>query len=121
MLESSGATAGIHFMNLRIKNKSAEQDLKIEPHLSEFILVWRALQIDLGSDKLGYEIKALNLTGFFLPLPPKKKQCKAKELWNLFLSAVFSANFSLNVSHGIWSFLADGLSWKGGSCVCGIS
>lgn len=73
MLESSGATAGIHFMNLRIKNRSAEKDLKIERHLSEFILIWRALQIDLGSDKLGYEIKALNLTGFFSLSLQKKR------------------------------------------------
>lgn len=62
MLESSGATAGIHFMNLRIKNRSAEKDLKIERHPSEFILIWRVLQIDLGSDELVYEIKALNLS-----------------------------------------------------------
>lgn len=61
-------------MNLRIKNRSAEKDLKIERHLSEFILIWRALQIDLDSDKLGYEIKALNLTRF-LSLCQKKKNC----------------------------------------------
>lgn len=64
MLESSGATAGIHFMNLRVKNSSAEKDLKIERHPSEFILIWRVLQIDLGSDELVYEIKALNLARF---------------------------------------------------------
>lgn len=61
-------------MNPRIKNRSAEKDLKIERHLSEFILIWRALQIDLGSAKLGYEIKALNLHWLFLLLPPKKKK-----------------------------------------------
>lgn len=64
MLESSGARAGIHFVNLRVKNSSAEKDLKIERHPSEFILIWRVLQIDLGSDKLVYEIKALNLARF---------------------------------------------------------
>lgn len=94
-------------MNRRIKNRSAEKDLKIERHLSEFILIWRALQIDLDSDKLGYEIKALNLT-CFLSLR-QKKIVKAKELSNSILSAVFSPSFSLNVSHVI-CFLADGLS-----------
>lgn len=62
MLESSGAVAGIHFIKLRVKNSCAEKDLKIERHPSEFILIWRVLQIDLGSDELVYEIKALNLT-----------------------------------------------------------
>lgn len=64
MLGSSEARAGIHFVNLRVKNSSAEKDLKIERHPSEFILIWRVLQIDLGSDKLVYEIKALNLARF---------------------------------------------------------
>lgn len=73
MLESSGATAGIHFMNPRVKNSSAEKDLKIERHPSEFILIWRVLQIDLGSDELVYEIKALNLARFLsLSLSLKK-------------------------------------------------
>lgn len=64
MLESSGAIAGIHFIKPRVKNSFAEKDLKIERHPSEFILIWRVLQIDLGSDEPVYEIKALNLTHF---------------------------------------------------------
>lgn len=58
-------------MNLRVKNSSAEKDLKIERHPSEFILIWRVLQIDLGSDELVYEIKAWNLARF-LSLKKKK-------------------------------------------------
>lgn len=80
-------------MNLRIKNRSAEKDLKIERHLSEFILIWRALQIDLDSDKLGYEIKALNLTRF-LSLCQKKKLLRQRN----YLIA-FCLQCSLPASH----------------------
>lgn len=71
MLESSRAIAKICFMNLRVKNSSAEKDLKIERHPSEFILIWRVLQIDLFSDELVCKIKALKLS-----LSQKKKKRK---------------------------------------------
>lgn len=61
MLESSRATAKICSMNLGVKNSSAE-DLKIERHPSEFILICRVLQIDLFSDELVCKIKALKLS-----------------------------------------------------------